>query len=500
MSFDTLGLTPELLRAVEAEGYTEPTPVQAEAIPHVLARRDVLAGAQTGTGKTAAFVLPILQLLHAEPAHAAASHPRERQRRPALVRRQAEIASGLPDPLPRAHADARARDPGRGVRQELQPLAARPLDDDLRRRRLRRQFKAIHAGPEIVVATPGPPARHPGAGQDRPSIGRDPRPRRSGPHARHGLHQGHPQDHRPAAAQAAEPHVLGDLRRRRPRARGDDPPGSGAGPDRAPATRRSSSFARSSTRSIATRKRELLSHLIRSGRIDRALVFTRTKHGANRLAEQLEYDGIARNRDPRQQDPGPAHPRPRRLQGRQGRDPRRHRGRRPRPRHRRPAPRRELRAPDRRLPTTSIASGEPAEPAWRATRSRSSASTRPTCSQTSRRCSASPFRGSTSPASSPIAGIRAEPIRENSSRWWPWRADALVVGRQRCRPSRGAATPESRPRSTCRRGPTERPEPPLGRRPGSSCRCSTASPRRSTERRFGWRSRTGTTPVHDAPR
>ena len=64
MSFDTLGLAPELLRAVAAEGYTEPTPVQAEAIPHVLERRDVLAGAQTGTGKTAAFVLPILQLLH----------------------------------------------------------------------------------------------------------------------------------------------------------------------------------------------------------------------------------------------------------------------------------------------------------------------------------------------------------------------------------------------------------------------------------------------------
>ena len=65
MSFESLGLTPELLRAVAAEGYTEPTPVQAQAIPHVLARRDVLAGAQTGTGKTAAFVLPILQLLNA---------------------------------------------------------------------------------------------------------------------------------------------------------------------------------------------------------------------------------------------------------------------------------------------------------------------------------------------------------------------------------------------------------------------------------------------------
>ena len=64
-SFGQLGLTPELLRAVAAQGYTVPTPVQAQAIPIVLAGRDLLASAQTGTGKTAAFVLPILQLLNA---------------------------------------------------------------------------------------------------------------------------------------------------------------------------------------------------------------------------------------------------------------------------------------------------------------------------------------------------------------------------------------------------------------------------------------------------
>src|SRR5204863_3211389 len=64
MSFDNLGLAPELLRAVADSGYTEPTPVQTETIPLVLAGRDVLANAQTGTGKTAAFVLPILQILH----------------------------------------------------------------------------------------------------------------------------------------------------------------------------------------------------------------------------------------------------------------------------------------------------------------------------------------------------------------------------------------------------------------------------------------------------
>src|SRR4051812_4973528 len=97
MSFESLGLLPELLKAVEAEGYTEPTPVQAEAIPHILAHRDVLAGAQTGTGKTAAFVLPILQLLHSNrptPRHPIRESGAHRGRRPLGVRPQ--IASGLP--------------------------------------------------------------------------------------------------------------------------------------------------------------------------------------------------------------------------------------------------------------------------------------------------------------------------------------------------------------------------------------------------------------------
>ena len=63
MSFSQLGLLPALERAVASEGYVDPTPIQARAIPHVLAGRDLLGLAQTGTGKTAAFALPILQRL-----------------------------------------------------------------------------------------------------------------------------------------------------------------------------------------------------------------------------------------------------------------------------------------------------------------------------------------------------------------------------------------------------------------------------------------------------
>lgn len=63
MTFETLGLKDSILRALKAEGYTVPTPIQAQAIPHVLKGKDLLGCAQTGTGKTAAFALPILQLL-----------------------------------------------------------------------------------------------------------------------------------------------------------------------------------------------------------------------------------------------------------------------------------------------------------------------------------------------------------------------------------------------------------------------------------------------------
>ena len=77
MRFDELGLAPELLRAISEQGYTDPTPIQAQAIPIVLAGNDLMGGAQTGTGKTAAFTLPLLQriLPFASPSPSPARHP-----------------------------------------------------------------------------------------------------------------------------------------------------------------------------------------------------------------------------------------------------------------------------------------------------------------------------------------------------------------------------------------------------------------------------------------
>ncbi|HEY1166993.1 MAG TPA: DEAD/DEAH box helicase, partial [Chitinophaga sp.] len=76
MSFEQLGLIAPLLKALNNEGYSNPTPIQQQSIPIVLQKRDLLGCAQTGTGKTAAFALPLLQLLYQQPKEAATRGPR----------------------------------------------------------------------------------------------------------------------------------------------------------------------------------------------------------------------------------------------------------------------------------------------------------------------------------------------------------------------------------------------------------------------------------------
>jgi ATP-dependent RNA helicase RhlE len=129
MPFTTLGLHPSLVRAVKALGYTEPSPVQAGAVPPALAGRDVLATAPTGTGKTAAFILPLL--------HRLIAHPRGTTRA-LILSPTRELAEQI---------EAVSRDLGRfaDVRAAL-VVGGRPIGP---------QEKALRAGPDIVVATPG---------------------------------------------------------------------------------------------------------------------------------------------------------------------------------------------------------------------------------------------------------------------------------------------------------------------------------------------------------
>jgi ATP-dependent RNA helicase RhlE len=136
MTFDTLGLSADLLRTVAEEGYTEPTPVQERAIPLVLQGRDILAAAQTGTGKTAAFVLPILDLLrkHANTSFSPARHP-------------VRVLILVPTRELAVQVDESVHTYGRTV-----PLRSTVVYGGMP---MEPQIKALRGGIEILVATPG---------------------------------------------------------------------------------------------------------------------------------------------------------------------------------------------------------------------------------------------------------------------------------------------------------------------------------------------------------
>jgi len=150
LPFDQLGLSADILRAVADEGYTTPTPVQEQAIPLVLAGRDLLAAAQTGTGKTAAFVLPILERLSAQAntSFSPARHPV----RALILTPTRELAMQVSDSV-RAygrHVPLRSGVVYGGV----------PVDP---------QIKELLRGLEILVATPGRLLDH--VGQRSVSLG-----------------------------------------------------------------------------------------------------------------------------------------------------------------------------------------------------------------------------------------------------------------------------------------------------------------------------------------
>jgi ATP-dependent RNA helicase RhlE len=272
VSFDELGLAPELLRAVAHQGYTEPTPVQRESIPIVLAGRDLLAGAQTGTGKTAAFVLPILQRLAENAAYNQTSG-----RRPIRVL----VLTPTRELAVQVEESVRTYGAQRPVRSTT-IYGGMPFDPQVR--------KLLQA-PQIVVATPGRLLDHVEQRTidlsrvevlvldeaDRmldmgfiPDIRRIVR-----------LLPTHRQTLLFSATFSTEVRRLAADFLRDPAFVQVTPKNSA--PDLVqqvvlPVDRE--------------RKRELLSRLVRSGRIEQALVFARTKHGAGRLAQQLERDGI----------------------------------------------------------------------------------------------------------------------------------------------------------------------------------------------------------------
>ena len=268
MSFDRLGLSPELLRAVARQGYTEPTPVQTESIPLVLAGRDLLAGAQTGTGKTAAFVLPMLQRLHA-------SRPSgQRVIRALILAPTRELALQVEESVRTYGA--------------MNPIRSTTIYGGVG---FDPQVRALRAGPEIVVATPGRLLDH--LNQRTIDLSRveilvlDEADRM--------LDMGFIRDIRKVLAVLPQRRqnllfsaTFSDDIRRLADGLLDRPASVQVSP-RNKATDLVTQVVHPVDRE---RKRELLSHLITSGRIDQALVFTRTKHGANRLATQLEHDGI----------------------------------------------------------------------------------------------------------------------------------------------------------------------------------------------------------------
>src|SRR4051812_765734 len=129
-TFDDLGLRPELLNALSALGYEEPTPIQQEAIPPLVEGRDLLGQAATGTGKTAAFALPILQVLPA--------HRRDRAPIGLVLVPTRELAVQVSEALHRYGKDLGAR--------VLPVYGGAPIV---------RQLRSLESGVDVVVATPG---------------------------------------------------------------------------------------------------------------------------------------------------------------------------------------------------------------------------------------------------------------------------------------------------------------------------------------------------------
>ena len=272
MSFASLKLIPELLRAVSDEGYIDPTPIQIKAIPPILGRRDVMGCAQTGTGKTAGFTLPLLQLL--APQANTSSSPARHPIRALILAPTRELAAQVAESVRvyGKHLALRSTIVYGGV--DIVP-----------------QKQALHGGVEILIATPGRLLDH--LEQRTVNLSRveilvlDEADRM--------LDMGFlPDITRILAVLPKERQSLlfsatfSEEIRRLAKELLRHPTLIEVAPRNAPADL----VTHEVYEVPATRKRALLCHLIRVRDVKQALVFVRMKRDANRLARELQRDGI----------------------------------------------------------------------------------------------------------------------------------------------------------------------------------------------------------------
>ncbi len=272
MSFEELGLSSEVLRALDEQGYDTPTPIQSKAIPVVLSGIDVMASAQTGTGKTAGFTLPLLQRLS--------------QNKPPTPRRNGAVRALILTPT---------RELAAQIVESVQ-LYGRYLD--MRSAvvfggvSINPQISKLRKGVEILVATPGRLLDHAGQGTvDLSSVEilvLDEADRM--------LDMGFIHDVKRVLKLLPEKTDRQSLLfsatfsadiKKLANSMLNNPQLVEVAPQNATADR----IEQQVYKVDKVRKRELLSKLIEDENWSQVLVFTRTKHGANRLAEQLGKDG-----------------------------------------------------------------------------------------------------------------------------------------------------------------------------------------------------------------
>ena len=268
-SFKDLGLAEPILRAIDDEGYTQPTPIQAKAIPHIMEGRDVLGIAQTGTGKTASFVLPMLDRLMSAKATA------ERKCcRMLVLAPTRELAGQIQDSI-RTYARHMWCATG------LMVGGARPSP----------QIKAVAKGVDILVATPGRLMDHMAAGVVRldqcECVVLD--------EADQMLDMGFVPAIRQILSKVPKQRqtvLLSATMPKQIRALANDFLNKPAEVSVAPSSRPIERIAQSVVHVDARQKRDVLVRLLTTEDINSAIVFTRTKFGADKVQAHLEKYGI----------------------------------------------------------------------------------------------------------------------------------------------------------------------------------------------------------------